>query len=158
MTDEMKQEYTMRIANADKTVMTVILYDMALEYIEEAGVSLDAGDKQEFKRKLTLVRGCVNELIMSLDFKYELAMNLYSLYMFVIRVLAKAGYKYDTNKLNEAVRVLKPLRDAYDTVSKEKGGAPVMDNSEKVYQGLTYQKNAGYSSMVAPEANRGMTV
>ena len=37
MTKEMKQEFTLRISQANKSGMVVILYEMLLAYLEAAG-------------------------------------------------------------------------------------------------------------------------
>ena len=44
MTDEKKKEFTRRISEANPTEMVVILYDIALTYVEEGQEAFDAGD------------------------------------------------------------------------------------------------------------------
>ena len=81
MTREVKQEFTLRITQANKTQLITILYEMVLLYINEAEEALDAGDKTEFKSAVRKIRGCMNELTASLNFDYELAQNLLQLYL-----------------------------------------------------------------------------
>lgn len=45
MTRELKQEYTLRITQANKTQLITILYEMALLYVDEAKAALAAGDR-----------------------------------------------------------------------------------------------------------------
>ena len=45
MTRELKQQYTLRISQANKTQMVVILYEMLLIYVEEAMQAHEQGDK-----------------------------------------------------------------------------------------------------------------
>ena len=40
MTRELKQEYTLRITQANKTQLITILYEMALLYVDEAKAAL----------------------------------------------------------------------------------------------------------------------
>jgi len=43
MTKELKQEYTLRISRANKSELVVILYEMLIDYIDEAKENLDKG-------------------------------------------------------------------------------------------------------------------
>ena len=44
MTSELKQQFTLKISQANKTRLVVILYEMMLVYIEEARQANEAGD------------------------------------------------------------------------------------------------------------------
>lgn len=43
MTKELKQEYTLRITQANKTQLAVILYEMTITYLEEASRLMTRG-------------------------------------------------------------------------------------------------------------------
>ena len=68
MTKELKQEYTLRITQANKTQLAVILYEMTITYLEEASRAYDEGDTASFKDSIRKARGCIKELIASLKF------------------------------------------------------------------------------------------
>ena len=68
MTRELKQQYTLRISQANKTQMVVILYEMLLIYIEEARMAHGQEDRAGFKEGIRKARGCVKELMESLHF------------------------------------------------------------------------------------------
>ena len=76
MTREMKQEFTLRITQANKTQLITILYEMVLLYIDEAQEALEKEDKTAFRSAIRKIRGCMNELTSSLNFEYEIAQNL----------------------------------------------------------------------------------
>ena len=76
MTKELKQEFTLRITQANKTQLITILYEMVLLYLEEAKAALDADDKTTYKAVIRKIRGCMDELTASLHLEYELAQNL----------------------------------------------------------------------------------
>ena len=57
MTKELKQEFTLRITQANKTQLITILYEMVLLYIEEAKEALDAEDKAACKAAVRKIRG-----------------------------------------------------------------------------------------------------
>ena len=50
MTQERKQEFTRRITQANKTQMITILYEMVLDYIEEARDAISVGEKEKGTR------------------------------------------------------------------------------------------------------------
>ena len=87
MTKELKQEYTLRITQANKTQLITILYEMVLLYVDEAQEALDAGQKMEYKSAIRKIRGCIDELTASLNLDYELANNLLQLYLYISREL-----------------------------------------------------------------------
>ena len=77
----------------------------------------------------------------SLNYNYEPASSLLSLYIYINKLLVEADIHGEEKPLNESEKIMKRLHSAYDTVSKEDHSAPVMDNAQTVYAGLTYSKN-----------------
>ena len=53
MTSEKKQEYTLKITNASPTGIIVILYDLAIDYIKDAGDCIEKGDHEGAKTQCT---------------------------------------------------------------------------------------------------------
>lgn len=157
MTDEKKKEYTLRISSANSTGLTQILYEMILDYLDEASKAVEAGDKRALKRAVSAARGCVKELMESLDFGYELAGNFMSLYVYVNRELLQAEIKRDKEHLENAGKVIGPLRDCYVELAKQDKSEPLMSNTQKVVAGLTYSKNEINESLES-EDNRGFYV
>ena len=154
MTNEKKQEFTRRISQANSTQMVVILYDMGLEYIADAVKAAADNDFDSYQIFIGRLQGCISELCFSLNYEYEIAQNLRSLYDFCVRRIAAAQVKRDASILDEVKRVLAPLRDAYEKVVPYNKGGSVMGNSETVYAGLTYGKGDINESLVS-QSNRG---
>lgn len=159
MTKEVKQQFTLRITQANATELVVIVYEMALVFLQEgkeAGQQQNWGAYEEAIRK---TRGCINELLQSLHFEYEPAKELYKLYMFCIRRLAYAQVRREPSVLEEVVSVLDKLREAYAQIAPTNPAAPVMSNTQTVYSGLTYGKGAALAEDVTGQSgNRGMLV
>lgn len=158
MTKELKQEYTLRITQANKTQMITILYEMVLLYIDEAKEALDGGNKVEYKSAIRKIRGCMNELVASLNFEYELAHNLMQLYLYVSKELVKASSHYDRENLEHVRLVIGQLHQAYKELERQDKSAPVMGNTQTVYAGLTYGRNTLTENIADPAANRGFCV
>lgn len=155
MTNECKQQFTLRITQANPTELVVILYEMLLCYLEEAEKS---PNKTELWEALRKARGCINELMNSLNMSYEPAPALLQLYLYCVRRLAFCERKEDRQVIEEVRNVIQPLHDAYAQIEKQNGKGPVMNNSQAVYAGLTYGRNVLTENMADQGANRGMLV
>ena len=158
MTKECKQQFTLRISQANPTEMIVILYEMLLCYLDEAKQAMEAGEKDLFKEGIRKARGCVNELLTSLHMEYAPAAELSSLYIFCLKRLARAEVKRDSQPLDEVKRIIQPLHDAYQQIAPQNTQGPVMNNSQSVYAGLTYGRNTLTENMTDQSPNRGMLV
>ena len=158
MTKEMKQQFTLRITQANSTELVVILYEMLLCYLEEGRDALCKEDITGFKEAAGKSRGCLNELLQSLDVQYEPAPALQQLYLFCIRRLAQGEAKQSAELFSEIERVIRPLHDAYDQIAGQNKSGPVMNNSQTVYAGLTYGRNTLTENMADQGTNRGMLV
>lgn len=155
MTKECRQQFTLRITQANKTELIVILYEMVLTYLDDAERALEAGEIADFRDSLRKVRGCIGELIASLNLDYELAARLLSLYLYCNREVIKADARKDKEPLVHIRTVMEKLRAAYEELAKQDATGSVMQNSQTVYAGLTYGKNSLSEDMADQGANRG---
>ncbi len=159
MTKEVKQQFTLRITQANATELVVILYEMALTFLQEAKEAGRVQDWVAYGEAIRKTRGCINELLQSLHFEHEPAKSLYKLYMFCIRRLAYAQVRKSPAVLDEIVSVLDKLKEAYAQIAPTNPSAPVMSNTQTVYSGLTYGKGAALAEDVTGQSpNRGMLV
>lgn len=158
MTNVEKQDFTLRISQANSTQMVVILYEMLLCYVRDGRKALEQEDGTELRSAVRRARGCVSELMRSLDLQYQPAPALLSLYGFCIRQLAAAESGRKVLPLEEIERIIVPLRDAYEQIAGQNSAGAVMGNSQAVYAGLTYGRNSLTEDMADQGANRGMYV
>ena len=158
MTRELKQEFTLRITQANKTQLITILYEMVLLYIDEAEEALEAENKTEFRSAIRKIRGCMNELTDSLHVEYELAQNLLQLYLYVNRELVQASSHFAKENLEHVRMVIGELQKAYQKIEDQDRSGPVMGNTQTVYAGLTYGRNTLTENITDPSANRGFYV
>lgn len=157
MTTETKKQFTFRISQANATEMIVILYDMILQYLEDAG-ELAEKDFAGYQAAVRRAGACIQELLRSLHMEYEPAGTLRQLYLFCIRRLSQAELHRHPELLEEVSEVLIPLRDAYGQIAGQNTDGPVMQNAQTVYAGLTYGKNTLTENMADQGMNRGMLV
>lgn len=158
MTKELKQEFTLRITQANKTQLITILYEMVLIYIDEAEAALSEEDRAGYKSALRKIRGCMNELTASLNLEYDLAQNILQLYLYVNRELVQASVHYDRDNLEHVRLVIGELQKAYKKIEAQDVSGPVMGNTQTVYAGLTYGRNTLTESITDPASNRGFCV
>lgn len=158
MTKELKQEYTLKITQANKTGLIRILYEMFLIYSDEAKEAHAGQDRAGFREGIRKARGCVNELMASLNFDYELAMNFLQLYIYINKELARAEVRNATEPLEDAEKIVKHLHGAYEKLSEMDTSGPVMSNVQTVYAGLTYGKNSLTENLTDQGIDRGFRV
>lgn len=155
MTDEKKQEFTRRITQANKSELVVILYDIFFYYIDEARAVYQVNDKGAFRKQLGYAHDVLNELIASLQMETELAQAIFQVYLFVSGRIGEAKGKAKPEPLEDAVRLMKKLYEAYKADAKNDISDPVMGNAQTVYAGLTYGKTDLTESFQTADPNRG---
>ncbi len=155
MTLEKKQEFTLKISQANKTQMITIHYEMVITYLTDAVVLFEKDNKDEARMSLVHAQDCIDELIHSLDIKYELAQNLIKIYLFSKKELIASGATADISRINRVIKNFDKLHEAYLELEKLDTSMPIMGNTQKVYAGLTYGKHALNEDVSATSMNRG---
>lgn len=135
MQDMLKKDFTLRIAQANRSQLIVIIYEICLSYLKEAIAGTDRAEN------IARARVCVDELKNSLNFEYELSGHLLHLYIQVNKLLAAAAAGGRTEPLTEAEAILNKLHDAFAKVSESDDSPQLVHNAQEVYAGYTYGKN-----------------
>ena len=158
MKKEKKQEFTLRITKANKTQMIVILYDIVLEYLKDSLEELEKENFKEFKWNVERAKDCLDELLNSLNLEYEIAGILRGLYFFYKRELSTAAIHHSREKVQPVINMIQELKESYEKVSLEDTSAPVMENTQTIYTGLTYGKDCLNVSLSDQGSNRGFCI
>lgn len=158
MTREMKQIFTRRITQANRTQLLVIMYEMILTYLRDGANAHKNGDMAEFKKSLAHARDCIAELRKNLNFEYDLSKTLFSIYAFADKALAGCIYGSRTDNLDKITDLFIRLHDAYQTISKKDQSEPLMMNAQNVYAGFTYGRTDVNESLIGYGAARGYCV
>lgn len=141
MNSKRKQEFTLRIAQANGTQLTVLLYEIFSEYITEAKEYYKKNDTKEFRNSIRKSRECLEELKSSLNYEDNLANLILQLYIYVSEELTKAFTRIELEHLNHALKVMEGLQEAYKEVSRQDTSEPLMKNAQTIFAGLTYGKD-----------------
>ena len=155
MTQEKKQELTLRISQANKTQMITILYEMVIEYLSDSRDAISLGEKELSERYLTFAQSCIEELIRSVNRSVELGRNLHETYIFSKKELLLAGITGNIHRIWKVENNFKSLHDAYLEIENTDTSGQVMGNTQAVYAGLTYGRHSLNEAVAAGQMNRG---
>jgi flagellar protein FliS len=137
---EQLADFTRRVSQSNRSELVVIMYELCFAYLADARMSLEQDDAESFKNAIRKGERMINELIGALDFSYDLAHELNRVYIFCLEALARAMYKRDVAEIDEAERLLRKLYESFEKVAELDTSAPLMDNTEQVFAGYTYDK------------------
>ena len=158
MTKELKQQFTLKISQANKSQLVVILYEMMLAYVDEAKQANEIEDQAAFRQGIKRARGCLHELMASLHLEYSIAGNLMQLYAYADRQLTRADIRNSTEELVHVEAIMSKLHAAYEEVSKQDKTGPIMANTQTIYAGLTYGRNDLTENLSDQGSSRGFLV
>ncbi len=154
--DDIK-DFTIRISGANKTELIVIHYEIALNYLKSAQNEMESGI-QNYKQSLIKAQKCVDELIGSLNFDYEMSFQLISLYLYVNKCILKARIRKDSKELYPAIGIIEKLHAAFRQIREQDSSEPVMKNTHSVYAGLTYGKESLTETCDYQGSSRGFCI
>lgn len=136
MNEEKINYYTSKITSGSMTSIVCTMFEIFFEYTDEAKAGEDINIAAI--RKASTV---IEHLKDSLNFDYEISKNLFSLYDFCQRMLAKSTYTNDKTHIDTAIKIMKELHISFIEVDKQDSNGAAMKNSQQVTAGLTYGRN-----------------
>ena len=156
MKKELIREFSMRVTQASRSELIVIMYEIILSDIQAAREAFVAGNMETYDKELAHAGRFVNELMAALDYSIGLSYHLMSLYIFANRELTAAKVQKQPERLSGVEEVFEKLLVGYRKVSEEDASGPVMKNTQQVYAGLTYGRGTLNEMYVnGNEAKRG---
>lgn len=158
MTTEQKKEFTRKISQANSSELIVILYDIALVYVDESIQYMEKEDFANARIQAGFAKRSVEEMIANLHFEYDLAVVLHRIYLSMKKSLREAMLENDKQPLTAVKRDLLSLRNAYAQIVTQDKSAPVMGHAQTVVAGLTYGRNSLNESLAQESSNRGFCV
>ncbi len=147
--------FSYRISQANKTELIVVMYDMALEYLEDAKSARTALEKVQYTENIKLAKRVIDRLLYDLDMQYEISTELFTIYMTMQKFLVKASCVISTDNdkyIDSVIKMLQTLRKSWYEVSLTDHSETLMKNTQQVYAGLTYS-SAGSSNEVSQDYN-----
>ena len=149
MKKEQIVDFTRRISQANRSGLVVVMYDIFFTYLNDARVAYDAADWNAYKEALRRAQ---------LNFSYDMAKNLYSIYVFCRDSIAKSLYKRDLADAEDACRLMKKLYDGFLHAAEQDHSEPLMKNTQQVYAGYTYGRDNLVETCQDSDSSRGFLV
>ena len=154
-----KKEYTARVAQANRSQLVVIIYELFLIAIEEAEAEFHKGRLEDGVREIKRAEGFLQELMGSLDKRYDIAEPLMRLYRYIYEQLIFSVIRRKMVNGEVIKEVMGKLKAAFVEVDKEDDSEAVMENAQQLYAGLTYGKGSLNEVLISEnEKNRGFRV
>ncbi len=121
-TSQTKSYKKSQVDTASPVGLVIMLYDRAIVLLNKAKDEIS--EKQYEAKGLTLDKATdiVFELLTTLDKDKggEIASSLSDLYNFVLREISNANSKLDTKSLDNAVKIMSELREAWESIKDNK--------------------------------------
>ena len=107
MEKEKITEFTRRISQCNRSGLTLITYEICFVHCADAKKAYAQKEHEVFKKEVQKASECVNRLMETLNFEYEIAKELYPVYRFCRDELAMALVKNDISRVENAEKILK---------------------------------------------------
>ena len=107
MTNQEINVFSRKITNASKSQLVVIMYEVAIKYIDDGIEALKNNEVDNYRLNLKRSKAVINELISVLDMTQKISLELRRLYIFMVGVLVKADIRMETEELLRVREMLK---------------------------------------------------
>lgn len=141
MTNEQKQEFTRRITQANRSGLVLIKFEILFVYLDDAMQAHSDEDMEQFRLAIRHADAVLKSFEETLDFNYDLSAQLYALYDFHRRQIAKSLIRNSVEELQSSRSLLSQIYQAFQEAAKQDQSPPLMSNTQQVYAGYTYGKN-----------------
>ena len=108
-----------QVSTESKGRLIVMLYDGAVKFLNQALTEMEAGNFDKKGEYINKAIDIIHELNVCLDMEAggEMAKNLRSLYMFMIRHLAEANMQRDAQRVREVASLLSDLNEGWKAIT-----------------------------------------
>ncbi|MGA2470943.1 MAG: flagellar export chaperone FliS [Solirubrobacteraceae bacterium] len=105
------------VLTASRERLVVMLYDGACRFLEQGAAAMRAGDIGGTHVKLRRGEAIISYLQNTLDMEQgDIPRNLLTIYLFCRRHLNRARVERDPKKVEDVIRLLRQLREAWDAI------------------------------------------
>ncbi|MDO7906571.1 flagellar export chaperone FliS [Paenibacillus sp. JX-17] len=118
-----QEKYRQAAVQTSPAQLLIMLYDGAIRFVRAGIKGIETEDLQLMNINFVKAQKIINELSVTLDRKYEISKNLYSLYEYMTYLLIQSNMKKDTAGATEALGYLMDLREAWVEASKLVAGS-----------------------------------
>ena len=105
------------VLTAGPAELLIMLYDGCLRHLGQARTAMQETNSLTARQHLLKAQDIITELINGLDFEYDIAHQLYSLYEYMGHELTIANVDQDPACLDRIEPLLRDLRETWEQVS-----------------------------------------
>lgn len=106
------------ILTASPQELTLMLYNGAIKFCNQAIVSIDNKDMEKAHKYIIRVEDIIQEFIITLDDKYPVSKTFKDMYNYINERLIEANVNKDKEVLEEVLGLLRELRDTWKEAMK----------------------------------------
>jgi flagellar protein FliS len=113
------QYHKTQVNTADQVRLILMMYDGAIQFIQQAEMKLEKNDVLGKSQDVAKAQRIVSELQNALNLKKggQIAVSLDAIYVYVNNQLSMANLKNSRDHLENAIAVLKELREGWQAIS-----------------------------------------
>jgi flagellar protein FliS len=132
--DSRYQTYRQNDVNtSNRGKIVVMLYSGAITFLGKAKIYMEKNDFENRSKYIQKAINIIEELNIALDLQKggEIAKNLRSIYLFVIRYLNAANIDNNTDKIDRAVSMIDRLKTAFEEILQNPENSEVLEHNKK---------------------------
>ncbi|SFA88632.1 flagellar protein FliS [Acetitomaculum ruminis DSM 5522] len=107
-----------QILTASPKELTLMLYEGAIKFTNIAIKAINENDIETAHNNIVKVENIIGEFVATLDHRYPVAKDFENVYNYLMERLLQANMKKDVEILEEVLRHLRTMRDAWKEVMK----------------------------------------
>lgn len=138
MTKDEMNVYKLRITQAGIAELTLIMLEMEMQWMDEAVLAYDGGNIEGFLDCVDKAQGTQVELMNVLNMENPVAVDMFSVFAYINKLLIQSKIKKEPQELSRCREMLGKFYQSLQAIAGSDTAGPVMEQSEKVYAGLTY--------------------
>ena len=128
------------VMTAPKEELTLMLYDGALKFINQAQIALETKDHSKAHDRLLRVQDIIREFQLTLDRKHEVSKHFDIMYEYIYRRLIEANTSKDPEITQECSDLIRSMRDMWkEAIQIARGGTGQPSAGATVGIGKTLQ-------------------
>lgn len=112
-----------KVLTASPQELTLMLYDGAIKFANQAKVAMEEGDIQKAHNLILRVEAIIEEFQSTLDTSYEVAESMALMYDYIYRRLIDANMTKDPEILEEATGFIREMRQTWKEAMQIAKGA-----------------------------------
>jgi flagellar secretion chaperone FliS len=120
------------ISTANQGKLIVMLYDGAIRFLNIALENLPSKKYDAVNNNILKAQDIVTELMLSLNIEAggQIAQNLFSIYVYIKKLLIESNIKKEPDGIHEALKYMKDLRNAWDQIATKESKNDVVQGTK----------------------------